>query len=47
MMVPEIDDMPRHLENIYLPMSASERGKLEEGLDRPADWIRLDVFLLN
>ena len=47
LMVPAIDEMPRHLENIYLPMSDAERGQLEEGLDKPSDWIRLDVFLLN
>lgn len=46
-MLPPFEDMPRHLENIYLPMSDAERGKLEEGLDRPSEWIRIDVFLLN
>lgn len=49
MMVPQLGEMPRHLENIYLPMSDSDRrsGRPEEGLDRPSDWTRLDVFLLN
>lgn len=47
LMVPALEDMPRHLENIYLPMSDAERGKLEEGLDKPSEWIRIDVFLLN
>jgi hypothetical protein len=47
LVVPEFESMPRHLENIYLPMSDAERGKLEEGLDKPSEWIRLDVFLLN
>jgi len=47
LMVPAMAELPRHLENIYLPMSDSERGRLEEGLDRPSEWIGLDVFLLN
>lgn len=47
LMLPEMEGMPRHLENIYLPMSGAERGALEEGLDKPSDWIRVDVFLLN
>lgn len=47
LMVPAIEGMPRHLENIYLPMSNSERGTLEEGLDKPSEWILIDVFLLN
>ena len=47
LMVPALDGMPRHLENIYLPMSDAERGTLEEGLDKPSEWILIDVFLLN
>lgn len=47
LMVPALESMPRHLENIYLPMSDAERGKLEEGLDNPSEWIGIDVFLLN
>ena len=47
LMVPAIEGLPRHLENIYLPMSAAERGTLEEGLDKPSEWILIDVFLLN
>lgn len=48
-MVPEIDGEPRHLENIYLPMSAADRSSrsLEEDLDRPSEWIKVDVFLLD
>ena len=49
LMIPAIEDDPRHLENIYLPMSAEERAarKLEEDLDRPSEWAKSDVFLLN
>ena len=47
LVVPAFDGMPRHLENIYLPMSEAERGKPEEGLDKPSEWIGVDVFLLN
>lgn len=48
-MVPEIDGEPRHLENIYLPMSAADRSSrmLEQDLDRPSEWIQVDVFLLD
>lgn len=47
LVMPAFDNMPRHLENIYLPMSEAERGKPEEGLDKPSEWIGIDVFLLN
>lgn len=46
--VPAIADQPAHVENIWLPMSASPRGPLERALDdAPSDWLQLDVFLLH
>ena len=49
LIIPAIEDDPRHLENIYLPMSAEERAarKPEQDLDRPSEWAKSDVFLLN
>lgn len=46
--VPAIADQPAHVENIWLPMTASPRGPAERALDdAPSDWLRFDVFLLH
>ena len=42
--IPACSLLPSHTENIWLPM---DRGQSEDGLDHPADWIGIDIFLIQ
>ncbi|MEY3021315.1 MAG: hypothetical protein RIS86_511 [Planctomycetota bacterium] len=42
-----VGGMGVHQENIWLPMTVDRVEQLEHGIDRPAQWVGFDVFLMQ